>query len=242
MIVLDLDVTDGGSPDSGLSFRWNGIWTGPKPTQLLKAYIRGQERAFCFSFDADGQNRLFELKTSTGGDYGAGQTRKIKSYFISKRFDFSSTQVTNKFVRKRLTGGDVWVSEIEEEICMSVDYRPDSYQCWNELMPEQCAGCDECDVSCDFDFSEDRYKRWKFVSPKSVCQVGMDIETDQGAEFQFKVEIEGAATVDRMRFMANIGDNGDSPIGDCPDDSEPDCTPITCCPTDIFNFYQLIEP
>lgn len=231
MIVLDLDQPDQTAPDAQLNFRWNGLWGGPQPTQLLTAQIRGQQRAFAFSFDKDGKNRLYELQVAGVDDYVNQTNQKVKSFFVTKRFNMPDSG-TPFFVKKRLTGGDMWLSDIPEQITSSVAFRPDSYPCFTPLMDNISFGCDLCNWNvgkdCLSGWSQPRYKRYKFTSPPAGCQTGSDIPVNQGAEFQLQVNLEGKATVDRLRVMVNVESNSETPSGDaCTDDNV--CTPIECC-------------
>jgi len=244
MIVLDLDQEAPASPDSQISFRWNGLWEGPQPTQMLTAQINGTQRAFCFSFDQDNRNRLYELQLDGVDDTVDDKQVKIKSFFFTKRYDFAATQATNKFVRKDICAGDIWVSEMPESCKVSVSYRPDSYPCWNELLPQIEVGCDFCgdNKNCDLTASQPRQKRLKFPTPdREICQIGNDISVTEGAEFQLMVQLEGKCQVDRVRLGANLGTNEEAAIGDCNDDP-PDCAlPIDCCPQDTLGWYRIIS-
>lgn len=244
MIVLDLDQTAPSAPDSQVSFRWNGLWEGPQPTQLLTAQINGTQRAFCFSFDSDNRNRLYELQINGVDDTVNDVQRKIKSLFITKRYNFTDTQMTNKFVRKQIVGGDMWISGVPEQINVGVQYRADSFPCWNDLMGSSDFGCDFCDPNpdCQLVTSEARQKRWKFNTPSNKeCQIGTDVPATAGAEFQVKVELEGKVTVDRLRIGATLGTGEEKAMGDCPDDPI-DCTPIQCCPINDLGFYRIVQP
>jgi len=241
MVVLDLDQSTMTAPDAQLSFRWNGLWTGPRPLQCLTASINGVNRGFVFSRDADGANRLYELNKTGGDDYVDGESKKIKSYFFTKRYDFSGTQETNKFWIKNINGGDMWVSGLSGVSQVKVSLRPDSYPCWTELLPEKEIGCTQCEVNaatCQIDVSQPRYKRIKFPTPLSECQQGSDQTTDFGSEFQLAVEMEGAVTVDRLRISADTRGNPEEPFGDCSDEPQ-DCTPIACCPIKDFDYYTF---
>lgn len=245
MIVCDLDQTSMTAPDASLSFRWNGLWTGPQPTQLLTAYIQGQQRAFCFSYDADGKNHLFELLVDGVDDSTNTYQKKIKSYKITKRQDFRESGATNHFQRKQLNGGDMWLSNAPERCTVEVLYRPDSYPCWNTLMDKVAVGCDDCTPSqtdCIPQVSQGRYRRLVFESPNpDDCQLGSDIPANEGAEFQLRFNLEGKATIDRLRISASLTPTADAPIPTCPED-EPDCTPLSCCPENYFSYYRIIEP
>lgn len=240
MVVLDLDQSSSPSPDAQLSFRWNGIWTGFRPTQLLSALIAGQKRGFGFSFDNDNKNRLYEFTNSTGSDFGVNGTRQIESFFTSGRYDFAQTGASNKFLRKRITGGEMWLSEIKGEVTSKAEFRPDSYPCWSELKVPTTYGCNPCSPvlkkECTPRKGGDSYKRYKFNSPDpSECNYISDIPVIEGSEFQLKINLTGAATVDRVRIMANIKNLEDSPIGDCPENDQ-ECPDINCCPERYYDY------
>lgn len=240
MVVLDLDQSSSPSPDAELTFRWNGIWTGFRPTQLLSALIAGQKRGFGFSFDNDKKNRLYEFTNTTGSDYGPNGTKQIESFFTSGRYDFAQSGASNKFLRKRITGGEMWLSEIKSEVTSTAEFRPDSYPCWSELKVPTTYGCNPCSPAlktpCNPRRGGDTYKRYKFNSPDPTeCNSISDIPVIEGSEFQLKINLTGAATVDRVRIMANIKNLEDSPIGDCPENDQ-ECPDINCCPERYYDY------
>ena len=235
MVVLDLDQGSSPSPDAQLSFRWNGLWTGIRPTQLLTAFINGEQRGFAFSFDDDNRNRLYEVTNARGSDYGPNGTVDIESFFITGKYDFSRSQQTNKFLRKKITGGEMWLSEIPGDVTSYVEYRSDSNPCWNTLKDPSTYGCPPCSPivydNCYPRRGGNLFKRYKFTTPDpSECNGLSDIPSVEGSEFQIKVGLTGNATVDRVRLMANIKSNEDNPIGDCPsDESNDECPEFLCC-------------
>ena len=243
MVVLDLDQSSSPAPDAQLSFRWNGIWTGIRPTQLLTALISGEKRGFGFSFDADNKNRLYEFTIAQGDDYGPNGSRQIESFFTTGRYDFNRSGATNKFLRKKITGGEMWMSEIKGEVDSYVDFRADSNPCWSELKVPTTFGCDPCSpvvTECFPQRGGNRYKRYKFNTPDpSECNDLAGIPSVEGSEFQIKVNLTGAATVDRVRLMANIKNNDDSPVGDCPEENQ-ECEPFLCCQEKYWN-YNIVN-
>ena len=243
MVVLDLDQSSSPAPDAQLTFRWNGLWTGFRPTQLLTALIQGEKRGFGFSFDKDNKNRLYEFTTSQGDDYGPNGNRQIDSFFTTGRYDFNRSGATNKFLRKKLTGGEMWMSEIKGVVDSSVDYRSDSNPCWSELKVPTTFGCDPCSpqvTECVPQKSGNRYKRYKFNTPDpSECNDLAGIPSVEGSEFQIKINLTGAATVDRVRLMANIKNNDDSPVGDCPEENQ-ECEPFLCCQERYWD-YNIVN-
>jgi hypothetical protein len=243
MVVLDLDQSSTPAPDAQLQFRWNGVWTGIRPTQLLSALIQGEKRGFGFSFDADNKNRLYEFTIAQGDDYGPNGTRQIESFFTTGRYDFNRSGATNKFLRKKITGGEMWMSEIKGEVESYVDFRADSNPCWSELKVPTTYGCDPCSpkvTECFPQQSGNRYKRYKFNTPDpSECNDLAGIPSVEGSEFQIRVTLTGAATVDRVRLMANIKNNDDSPVGDCPEKNQ-ECEPFLCCQEKYWN-YNIVN-
>lgn len=235
MVVLDLDQASSPSPDAQLTFRWNGLWTGIRPSQLLTALVNGEQRGFAFSFDKDDKNRLYEVTNVRGADYGPNGTSEIESFFTTSRYDFSRTEQTNKFLRKRITGGEMWLSEIPGEVTSAVEYRADSNPCWSEIKLPSTYGCPPCSPivtdNCYPRRGGSLYKRYKFNTPDpDECNQIAEIPSIEGSEFQLKITLAGNATVDRVRVMANIKNNEDSPIGDCPnDEAEQECPLFLCC-------------
>jgi hypothetical protein len=243
MVILDLDQSSSPAPDAQLQFRWNGIWTGIRPTQLLTALIQGEKRGFGFSFDADNKNRLYEFTVAQGDDYGPNGSRQIESFFTTGRYDFNRSGATNKFLRKKITGGEMWMSEIKGEVQSSAEFRSDSNPCWSELKVPTTFGCDSCSpvvTECFPQRGGNRYKRYKFNTPDpSECNDLAGIPAVEGSEFQIKINLTGAATVDRVRLMANIKNNDDSPVGDCPEENQ-ECEPFLCCQEKYWN-YNIVN-
>jgi hypothetical protein len=243
MVVLDLDQSSTPAPDAQLQFRWNGVWTGIRPTQLLTALIQAEKRGFGFSFDADNKNRLYEFTIAQGDDYGPNGTRQIESFFTTGRYDFNRSGATNKFLRKKITGGEMWMSEIKGEVNSYVDFRADSNPCWSELKVPTTFGCDPCSPKVTECFPQqggNRYKRYKFNTPDpSECNDLAGIPSVEGSEFQIRVTLTGAATVDRVRLMANIKNNDDSPVGDCPEENQ-ECEPFLCCQEKYWE-YNIVN-
>lgn len=243
MVILDLDHSTGAAPDASINWRWNGVWTGPQPTQLLTATIEGQERAFCFSFEADLKNHLWELTTQNTSDYAQGESKAIRSYYTTPRFNFSSSQQTNRTLYKKLIGGQISLSEITGQINIGVQYRPDSYPCWQDLQSPINLGCSSCNGSdgCALVASNPRYKRFSFPTPAmEPCQIGTNFPAPIGQEFQVQVNMEGHATVDWFQIAASIQKNVSLQIPICED--KEDCEPLLCCPLNNLDFYRTIDP
>jgi hypothetical protein len=250
MIVLDVEMPSKIEADASLPTRWNGLWEGPQPTQLLSAQINGVQRGFCFSFDADGVNRLYELQNSsvlaTGIDdysqvYGSVP---IKSFFITKRFDFTPNPGASKFVRKQLVGGEMWISNLKEEVTASCEFRPDSYACFNPLLDPIKVGVSACSpvtTNCSPIVSQPRYQQIRFPSPNiDQCETFNDIPVEEGSEFQIKINLSGSCIVDRIRLAVIFSDKIDLPQGYCPDTFYNNPEPVNCCPINDLDYYRIV--
>jgi hypothetical protein len=227
--ALDMDTTS--SALGGGKINYDGLWTGIRPTALIK----GGERAFAFSFDADGVNRLYEITRKSGNDNG---NKKIKSFYITKRFAFRPSGAS-EFQSKRATGGEFWISEVKDRVGASVQYRTNNSPCWNEYFSLTRTGCDG-PKGPNIPLSRPGYKRWKMGTPDpDQCEQGGDNLACVGTEFQFLVRLEGSARIDRMRVMSETTDDSDQMEGDCPDspECEGECEEITC---EIENDYEYL--
>lgn len=244
MIVLDLDMSSSPAPDASIAFRWNGLWTGVRPTALVTATIAGEPRAFAFSYDKDGVNRIYEFTGQQGDDYGENGFKKIESFFVTGRYSFAGSEQTNAYYRKKISGGEMWVSEINGQASISSEYRPDSAQCWYELQGEQVIGCDSCepmqDGECTLLGYSSRYNRLIITTPDNKeCNDVAGIPAVSGAEFQIKVNLTGNITVDRMRIQADNMNNASSPKGACLTDKDRTCLPLKCCEHPYYD-YSII--
>jgi len=250
MIVLDVEMPEAMESEASLPTRWNGLWEGPQPTQLLSAQINGVLRGFCFSFDADGVNRLYELQNSsvlaTGIDdysqvYGSV---KIKSYFVTRRFDFTPNPGASKFVRKSLVGGEMWVSNLKEQITASCEFRPDSYACFNTLLEPIDVGLNACSPilnDCKPTVSQPRYQQIRFPSPDvDKCESFNEVPLHEGSEFQIKINLEGSCVIDRIRLAIIFNDKIDLPQGFCADTVYNAPEPVNCCPINDLDYYRIV--
>ena len=250
MIVLDVEQESQVDPGASLPTKWNGLWEGPQPTQLLTAQINGVERGFCFSFDGDNTNRLYELQNSSVLASGVDDYSQvygsvpIKSYFITKRFDFRPNAGASPFVRKQLAGGEVWISNLKEAVTVACEFRPDSYPCFFTLSNPITIGVDECkpvQKNCVPAVSQPRYQQLKFPSPDiNDCETFGQISPQEGAEFQFKIDITGSCIVDRVRLSGIFNDSLDLPQGDCPDTFYNDPTPVECPCQCSLTYYRIV--
>lgn len=211
MICLDLDRS--AERLNGQAMAWDGLWTGIRPTALVNGRFDGVKRGFAFSFDADGQNRIYEIGGTGINDQVDGADVQTKWFYTSKRWDWSSSQTSNGFELKKIVGGELHISDVKDRITIAADYRSDNRPDWNSLMGDTLFG----PKLEDFAFSSPRYKRFKFLTPSDKCKVGESRPAAHGLTHQVMISGAGRVKIDRLRVASAPGGNDPNiPVGDDP--------------------------
>lgn len=229
LLSLDLDHASGLAGGEVINF--DGLWTGIRPTAL----VRVKTRALAFSFDADGQNRVYEICKQCGNDNDA---KKIKSFYVTRRMT-SKPSGSSEFQTKRVTAGELFVSEIGDRITAKVSHRPDNSPCWNPWETRQ-HGCDT--PTGALPFSKSRHKRFKLGTPDpDTCEVGSNNNPSSvGTQHQYLVELEGNVRVNRFRVQSKVLEDPASIQGDCDDEDDESCEPIVCKSENDYE-YLIVE-
>lgn len=238
MVVLDLDRTV--ESQSGRSIAWNGLWTGVRPTALVNARFEDRKMAFAFSFDSDGENRIYEIAGAGRFDEIDGVRKPIGWSYETRRLDWSSAGISNSFEMKKLVGGELHISKLSDRVEVGAAYRSDNRPDWRELHKEAEVGPD---LSGQYLFTAPRYKRIKFLTPTNKCLPGETSPATDALQHQIKVYGTGSVQVDRVRVaMAPGGNDPNIPVGDDP--NKPD-NPLTIMPINGFlendYEYQIVQ-
>jgi len=205
MAVLDLDQSSGVAGDS--QFNWDGLWTGFRPCGLIKV----GSRAFGFSHDIDGQNRIYEITRKGINDEVDGKTVQTEWFYLTKRFDWKNSGKSNEFEVKKIVGGELWVSDVRDIIEIGVDFRADNMPYWSSLMKNQQFGS-------KFDtakFSLPRYERFRFQTPETACSQGAPYPSNHGSQHQIMIYGKGSVRIDRMRVAMGATNSPSIPTGNC---------------------------
>lgn len=211
MVVLDLDRTV--ESQSGRSIAWNGLWTGIRPTALINGRFGDRKRAFAFSFDADGQNRIYEICTSGRFDEVEGIQVPCGWAYETRKMDWSAVGTSNSFEMKKIVGGELHVSEMSDRIQIEAQYRSDNRPDWRQLSNATDIG----PALTGFKFTEPRAKRIKFLTPSDRCLPGEPNSAAHGLQHQVKIKGVGSVRVDRVRVSMSPGGNDPNvPVGDDP--------------------------
>lgn len=211
IIALDLDKASG--VDNDTSIGWDGLWTGVRPCSLIVGHSWPKKRAFAWSYDADGANRIYEISNSGLNDEVGGVAKQTEWFYITKRFDGVSSGQSNAFETKKLAGGEVWVSEISDRIKIEAKYRPDMNPLWTRAMKDIPVGSD---LTNEWRFSLPRYKRITFQTPDEKILPGAEYPSNHGTQHQIMISGKGKVRVERMRISVKKGNDPNSSIGTDP--------------------------
>lgn len=99
-------------PVAGASPAWSGYWTGVRPIQWDSASVKGDQRVFCASVDADGANRIWEAFTPDRTDCGC----PITCWLMTKMESWGNLNY------KRFKYADIFCDEILDDVSVSVRY------------------------------------------------------------------------------------------------------------------------
>lgn len=210
LLALDLDQASGVQGDG--NFNWDGLFTGIRPTGLCKI----EKQGFAFSFDSDGTNRIYEIGREEGNDKIEDKVVQPEWSYTTKRYEWNDTGKSNQFEVKKLIGGEVWLSEVQDRISIGVDFRPDNFQEWSFAMKPRAFGSQ---FNGDYTFSAHRYGRMQFGNPDNTCAKGAPYPVNHGSQHQLKVYGKGIVRIDRLRIAMAGANDPSSPAPDCREDN-----------------------
>jgi hypothetical protein len=205
MLAYDCDPQskiEGDNPD------WQGLWTGPRPTAFVDGFDSGVHRAFCFSFDADGVNRIYEFmkggETDTSVTNGRPTKKTIVSFYDTGKYACG----TDRYTHKRLIGGNIELSDIHGQVKLDVSYAPDYCPCY---IPFRSATIGSVCVSptCangGFQFKQPGWGRVNLGNPANVAAPGGKTLASVFRSASFRIKLTGKATVDRFSIIAEPKD------------------------------------
>lgn len=113
---------------------WDGHWTVPtiRILQLCQGSFDGEHKAFAFTTEplpgGSYQNLLHQITKNGHQDYYEPidpTPVPIEWELVTRSFDFESP-----YNEKENFGGDLWVDDVENEVVITLDYRPDQHPEW----------------------------------------------------------------------------------------------------------------
>jgi hypothetical protein len=231
MVVLDFQTNN---KLSGSTPMWYGLWTGIRPTALVQGYDGGNHRAFVFSFDCDGQNRVYEFEEQGDYDFGNGQRSAIVSFYDTPRYCGIQS---NRFTHKRLIGGNIELSEINDPVGLTIQYKLDNAPVFLDWK-STTVGC-----TCTGLGQNQSWDRKDLGQPNDACVDGSRFLANIFRASQFRIKLTGAATVDRFGVTMvtkeqTNKDNFAEPTA-CAVPSAP-CSTVQCPDTGDFD-YSIVN-
>jgi len=180
LVTLDTAVTHGLVGSSQPAFP--GIWTGFKFAQVINADRAGRRELFAFTEGPE----LYRLDEDALDDAGIS----IKARLITRSHNFGDAASSKQFDYI-----DLWVSDVLKETTITVYFRPTGYPKWC-LVGSRSVGVYP---------GYPGYKRKLRFSLDDSTVYANNVSGEPlrvGTEFQFAIEIEGNATIERCLMMA----------------------------------------
>lgn len=205
LVSLDFDRGSTSQPKSG--YAWDGLWTGLNISHLVPLSVNGDRRCFAISHDEDGRNRIYEIGKSGYHDTTVeGKSRKIVSFYHTP-YLFEQVEPNELYAVRELQGARLVLSDIPDNVNLSVLYRPDYYKKWFPLLEDAQVGyLPKKEAPFDITQSTDNFQ----VEIQTPAPVGNDCiestkqQSHQGLHFQVGVRIEGAANVNILSVEAGV--------------------------------------
>ncbi len=235
--LISLDFAPVSTMQGQASPAYNGTWQGVNWTKLVSGEFNNQTRAFGVSSDEDGFNRLWEFETGELTDIyisdGTGMTdgtalptasSPIEAFVEYPRVDFGDPKR-----RKRLARADVWMSNISDEVEVTIYWRPDNNQKWTkwDSIKQYAIVQDPATVAPHV---------WKNLLPEqrplvksfSIPETTDDVTKyalEVGAGFQLRVAWTGSLRLERVVLWASAIDDTDYVMREGQEE--------TCVPNDV---------
>lgn len=212
---------------------WEGIWCGLKILQIVKGTFAGVERCFLFARNSLGRVEIWEMsKAGLWDEYGVHKNR------VAWEFDTPSYAFQNRFLRKKLQTGQIFVDNINGRTSFEIQYKPDKYPCfvdWHRW--SDCATVEQCTLTGDCpnppkDFKPQYRPRITLPQPKDDCNATVGMYFREFYEAQFRFKVRGPARVLQARFLTT--ELPEPKYGECRGD-EP-CSELDACCPDVCDY------
>lgn len=216
LVALDFDRTSAMFAQDQPSY--DGMWTGLRILQILRAVVNNVERCFIFVLSTDDKIELWELSRADRFD---SVDNAIMWQVDSRRFGFASTG----WGLLQLETGDLWLDRIAGTVSIAASYRSDetfAWQTWGTagVCAAYCAPA-LSDASCAiFTPLQEQYRaRIRLPAPSDACDAVTNKPYRRGFEMQTRLVITGAARILRHRVTAST----------VPEDYIGACTAVEAC-------------
>ena len=147
LVVLDLKPED--TIASKRPAQWEGMWEGVYAYAIVSGKFNGVDRCFLLSENENGEFEIFEITRDQRWDITSAESPSL----IRSWIEFSSlsypTQTSNgRDNLKRLSSGEISISEMIGSTWFRLRWRPDGYPCWSVWATwRDCAG--DCNLPAE---------------------------------------------------------------------------------------------
>lgn len=198
--LLTLDFDPLSSMEEQLPPVWEGHSEGLPVFQMFEGDFGGLQRAFAVILSQTDEIEVWELTRDEQFENG---DNRITWSFESPAFTWSDT--LGEYTLKRLVGGEMYFDQITGESTVTVEYRPDSHQCW--LFWTRFDVCSARDASGG-DYPTQLYQSGfqphkTLPKPPVECIPGSQRPSDMGLQFQVRITIKGWLRV-RSLFLFGL--------------------------------------
>jgi len=201
---------------------WEGIWTGLQILKIIKGTVNGIEHCWIFALNSSNQLELWEmLKTSDGG---VGDSTGQETVRISRRLELRSEDFGSPFDQKKLSGGVMFLDQVDGLVDVNVTYREDAQSCWRDwwnfqvCAQTQTCGPEECTTPLNLQ-AQTKSKIRLPTPPETEDLINRKLART-GYEFQTAVDIVGKARFRGIRLDAY-------PVEETPGFEDSAATPTT---------------
>jgi len=180
IVALDTAATHALAGNSNPAFP--GVWTGYSFAQVVNAERLGRNEVFVF---VEGPRLLRLDEDATQDVDSAGESVNIESRLVTRSYNFGDAGMV-----KKLQHLDLWLSGIYVDSTISVYFRPTGYPKWCLM------GSREVEAAAGYPGYRRRL-RFSIEDATQFCNTMTKELLPVGTEFQFAIEIEGSATLER---------------------------------------------
>lgn len=201
---------------SGLTTRtvpiWEGFWTGVKPMQIIARAAGFGSRCFIIARDCNSGNQVYEL-TKTG--LFDNNCTPITSTIITRKMDAQLP-----LSKKELLNAALWAKEINGDLNLNVQYRPDWYPTFIDwFTANYCYSNKTCNAeNCHIPNLQNPYvvRQLMHRPQQNICLQGLNRLSQFGKLFDFKITWTGSATIAAFQAMFRDIPEAVTQTDDCP--------------------------
>lgn len=196
---------------------YNGAWDGLNFVKLVGGEFLGKNRAFALTTDDEGNNELWEFGTPNRADQVRVCTDGTADVPIENPIECFVEYPLRNFgeskSRKRLERCDVWLTSVDGELDLGVDWRSDNSKKW--LAWDDASTCAKTtDAATETPhvwknlLPQERPQFKTFTIPDSVNEV-VKYATEVGFEFQIRLRWTGRCRIHRVMVHGTVLDDPD---------------------------------